>query len=598
MKYLDEETGLLPDLAKLDRQMREGAAEFHFADFRLSDAILEDMQRLEGDDIAFSCSSFIAFKRGGNKTESISSVDFLKAVYAVPFCNGFHNYQELLFTDTVKNIVINTTKQENLEKATEYLRQFAPENLPANIKSPIEGVVRNELLNNGAQEDKLNENVDLFFSFLADQNHRGKTVGRNDAIVSRILSGLNFIAQSSAVVVNIVEQMAADEKLYSDSREVLQEQMPIHDITRNYIGDNKIIFGAPGTGKSFKLTNDIVADGLKSTRVVFHPEYSYYDFVGSYKPVPVYRQNNLNEQNEQNFVTVSGEDAGIPGAPTIDYEFVPGPFTNILVEALSNPEGRYCLIVEEINRADAAAVFGDIFQLLDRRRTGESEYGIEPSKELRDYLSVRKVLKKGAELRIPSNLSIWATMNSADQGVTVLDSAFKRRWNFEYLPVDLSQNHQLDVAMIEYDNGQHSLLELFEAINERLRSLLIPEDRLIGPFFISNESLIEYDEVAKAFTKVLIYLWDDVLRNRRDELFDLTVTPTLASALDRYSSKDVLQLHLSFSRAEGDIVDQKQNGLYVDDKENDGTSMNASGDDSIAFAQDSDGLDGDNTGKE
>lgn len=564
MRYFDEETGLLPDLSELDRQMRNNANNFHFTEFRLSDAILADMQRLEGNRIAFSCESCIVFKRPENLIETISSVDFLKAVFAVPFCKGFGCYHALLQAEGVKHATLKATNQEDVAKATEYLRDFTPEQLPDEIKLPIENAVREELLRAGAQADKLDENIARFFSFVTQQRGRGKAVGRKDAVTSRILSGLNFIAQSSGVVVHVVEQMAGDEKLYKDSLEILSMQMPVCETGGNYAGSNRIICGAPGTGKSYRLTNEIAKYGLESTRVVFHPEYSYYDFVGSYKPVPVYRQDDSAQQSRQKLVTLSGDDAGVPGVPTIDYEFVAGPFTNILIKALSNPRKSYCLIIEEINRADAAAVFGDIFQLLDRCRDGESAYGIEPSKELANYLIAQNVLKKDERLKIPANLSIWATMNSADQGVTVLDSAFKRRWNLEYLPIKLEQNRQLDSAVITYNNEKHTLLGLLTAINEALRDLSIPEDRLIGQFFISEESLIEYDDIDKAFAKVLIYLWDDVLRNRRDKFFDMTVAPTLAIVLDQYSKKDVLRLELPSS------VDNEQNdgdlGVVTDDQ--------------------------------
>lgn len=553
MEYLDEKTGLLPDLVKLDGQMRDHAANFRFAEFRLSGAILNDLRRLYGDRIAFSCAEYIAFKNKDGQMETISSADFLKSVYAVPFYRAFGRYHALLHSERVKSAILEATGREDVAKATDYLRKSLPEELENEIKVPIANAVSEELRRNGGHEDKLDENVALFFSFVCNQKDRGKAVGRKDAVKSPILSGLNLIAESSGVVVQLVEHMAGDDKLYRNSLEVLSEQMPVRETGGDYIGSNRIISGAPGTGKSYRLTNEIVKYGLESTRVVFHPEYSYYDFVGSYKPVPIYRQNNGADEGGRQLVTLSGEDAGIPGTPTIDYEFVPGPFTNILIKALSNSRKSYCLIIEEINRADAAAVFGDTFQLLDRCRDGESAYGIEPSKELANYLVAQKVLKKGEKLKIPANLSIWATMNSADQGVTLLDSAFKRRWNLEYLPIELEQNRQLDSAVITYNNEKHSLLELLTAINEALRDLSIPEDRLIGQFFISEESLIEYEDIDKAFTKVLIYLWDDVLRNRRDRFFDMTVAPTLAIVLDQYSKKDVLRLELSSS------VDNEQN---------------------------------------
>ena len=173
---------------------------------------------------------------------------------------------------------------------------------------------------------------------------------------------------------------------------------------------NRIVFGAPGTGKSFGLKKDC-DNLLKDTegsyeRVTFHPDYSYSQFVGTYKPV----------------MDIDGK--------SIKYDFVPGPFMRVYVEALrsgrtDNPQP-HLLLIEEINRAKVAAVFGDVFQLLDRDAAGVSEYEIQASEDIRRYLAD----KLGGnpdnyqKIRIPNNMFIWSTMNSADQGVFPMDTAF------------------------------------------------------------------------------------------------------------------------------------------------------------------------------
>ena len=201
---------------------------------------------------------------------------------------------------------------------------------------------------------------------------------------------------------------------------------------------NLIVFGAPGTGKSHYLDDlcgkkkkDVIGDSdsdesyfARCERVTFYPTYSYAQFVGSYKPV-------MKDVDKDGF-EVSPEKKGAPTRKVIGYEFVPGPFLQILKEALLNEEKNYLLIIEEINRANAAAVFGDVFQLLDRNDDGESEYSITPSREMSEYLERKSSDGKDdvakdvdSKLWIPSNLYIWATMNSADQGVFPLDTAFK-----------------------------------------------------------------------------------------------------------------------------------------------------------------------------
>ena len=177
---------------------------------------------------------------------------------------------------------------------------------------------------------------------------------------------------------------------------------------------NRIVFGAPGTGKSYELKEDC-EDLLKDAkdnyeRVTFHPDYSYSQFVGTYKPV-------------------MGADE------KIRYDFVPGPFMRVYVEALKsgrteNPQP-HLLLIEEINRAKVAAVFGDVFQLLDRDDDGVSEYEIQASEDIRKYLAKQLggTPDNYQKIRIPNNMFIWSTMNSADQGVFPMDTAFKRRWN-------------------------------------------------------------------------------------------------------------------------------------------------------------------------
>ena len=189
---------------------------------------------------------------------------------------------------------------------------------------------------------------------------------------------------------------------------------------------NRILFGAPGTGKSYTINQEakllLGADNETDyERVTFHPDYSYANFVGTYKPVPI-KDNHGND--------------------SITYAYVPGPFMRVYVQALKNSRTDgirpFLLIIEEINRANVAAVFGDIFQLLDRGDDEVSEYPIQASEDIKAYLA--KELggnpEDYAKIRIPDNMFIWATMNSADQGVFPMDTAFKRRWDFTYLGID------------------------------------------------------------------------------------------------------------------------------------------------------------------
>lgn len=248
---------------------------------------------------------------------------------------------------------------------------------------------------------------------------------------------------------------------------------------------NRIIFGAPGTGKSHKLEDDSKQFGENMERVTFHPNYSYAQFVGTYKPI-------------------QGEN------PTdIKYEYVPGPFMRTYVNALNNPEKKFLLLIEEINRANVAAVFGDVFQLLDRKN-GVSEYPIATSEDIKKHLLKKldclknqdinelsdEEKKMYIEMKIPENMYIWATMNSADQGVFPMDTAFKRRWEFEYISV----NEPEQVAKIEKyvipmcANTEQGYYVNWNDLRTRINSILIDnckvnEDKLLGPFFISKNML-------------------------------------------------------------------------------------------------------------
>jgi len=312
---------------------------------------------------------------------------------------------------------------------------------------------------------------------------------------------------------------------------------------------NRIIFGAPGTGKSHKLEEDSKLFGENMERVTFHPNYSYAQFVGTYKPI-------------------QGEN------PTdIKYEYVPGPFMRTYVNALNNPEKKFLLLIEEINRANVAAVFGDVFQLLDRKN-GVSEYPIATSEDIKKHLLEKldclkdqdinelsdEEKKMYIEMKIPENMYIWATMNSADQGVFPMDTAFKRRWEFEYISV----NEPEQVAKIEKyvipmcANTEQGYYVNWNDLRTRINSILIDnckvnEDKLLGPFFISKNVLDdikankdEKDRILaidkesrsdednnilaeickkeisymKAFeSKVIMYLFEDVMKMRAEKIF-------------------------------------------------------------------------------
>ncbi len=261
-------------------------------------------------------------------------------------------------------------------------------------------------------------------------------------------------------------------------------------------GKNILLYGVPGAGKSRRIAKQYCADSKRIERVVFHPDYTYSDFVGQILP-------RLEEKQ-------------------LRYVFTPGPFTRMLERAWRDPANHYYLVIEEINRGNAPAIFGEIFQLLDRKDVdnysedviGESEYGIS-NYEVADivYGDSRH------EVRIPSNMFILATMNTADQNVFTLDTAFQRRWRMEHIPNKFkfdNGNHALDLIEGSKVNWGTFATVINDEIVEISRDISSSEDKRLGTYFVKKSELD-----AKVFPeKVLKYLWDDAFKMDKEVVFD------------------------------------------------------------------------------
>jgi hypothetical protein len=267
-------------------------------------------------------------------------------------------------------------------------------------------------------------------------------------------------------------------------------------------GENVIFYGAPGTGKSDRVEKEIKKAGKRPFRTVFHPDLQNSDFFGCLKP------------------QMDGK--------TVHYGFSPGPFMKALAEAYKEPAEKVFLVIEELNRAAAAAVFGDLFLLLDRDDDGMGEYDVSfPSPESEQWFEKETGTAHEA-LLLPSNLFIYATMNSADQGVYPIDTAFRRRWRQEYLPLNYESGPDGDVAYVDTNGKHHSLAwrEFVKSLNEYLTGnqiLDIAEDRLLGQWFVKQKEL----DGKSIPDKVLLYLWDDLLRHEgRELIFDEPKTMT------------------------------------------------------------------------
>lgn len=378
----------------------------------------------------------------------------------------------------------------------------------------------NNLFDNSADKS-------FFTKFLASSDFRpGKELingdkfrGTKDIFGSCILKQLPLPDASSNYFGNVVYYLSKNRSVYDMlERELLAytgnsqtKQDSLSSYLKNF--SQTIYYGVPGSGKSHKI--DESTNGLpdeQKIRVVFHPEYTNADFVGQILPVQ----------------TSEG----------LEYPFKAGPFSRILKRALKNPAKSYYLIIEEINRGNSAAIFGDLFQLLDRGSDGWSSYSIE-NLDINAFIRSEDerysektpptskqvggiVYTENTGIRLPPNLSLYATMNTSDQNVFTLDNAFQRRWDMQLVENECSDSSQMD-AKITVENQTITWKDFQETINAVIGEksneggLSSMEDKRLGCWFVKAEN----GEIkASVFAdKVLKYLWDDAFKFCHQEIF-------------------------------------------------------------------------------
>lgn len=262
--------------------------------------------------------------------------------------------------------------------------------------------------------------------------------------------------------------------------------------------ENILLYGVPGAGKSHEIKTKYCSDEKFMERVVFHPDYTYSDFVGQILPRV--------EKDES-------------GNEKLKYVFTPGPFTKMLKKAEKDPDHYYYLVIEELNRGNAPAIFGEIFQLLDRKdedefppeEVGESEYGIS------NYEVATEVYEDEEHpVRIPSNMYILATMNTADQNVFTLDTAFQRRWDMRQIENKFDESeHSKDIIEGTKVNWGAFATVINDMVLEINVDMASSEDKRLGTYFAKKKEL----EVNRFPEKVLKYLWDDAFKMDKTAIF-------------------------------------------------------------------------------
>lgn len=374
------------------------------------------------------------------------------------------------------------------------------------------------------------ESKGYLVKFITDYSWWGgaKTIDRGDFYVSPILSYAKLVNASQSFVADLcafladkhdlVNAILNHEKFTSDKYHRNNSDQPLQ----------QIFYGAPGTGKSHTINEETKDEDV--IRTTFHPDTDYSTFVGAYKPTT--KEFDLRDLSGHKVV----EDGEIVKEDRIVYEFVSQSFLQAYVSGWKKyananegePQKQY-LVIEEINRGNCAQIFGDLFQLLDRNDQGFSDYPIKADADMKRQLRkafagltiaqkdrinalykgkdvVSQVLD-GAILLLPNNLYIWATMNTSDQSLFPIDSAFKRRWDWTYMPIS---NAEKDWT-IEADENSYDWWQFLEKINDKIGTTTNSEDKKLGYFFCKAK-----DGVISANTfvgKVIFYLWNDVFKD-------------------------------------------------------------------------------------
>lgn len=349
----------------------------------------------------------------------------------------------------------------------------------------------------------------------------GKTIDRGDFFVSPILNSAKLVNASQSFIADLCAFLSDKKDLVQAIKDVeegefVQTNKAIQ--RRKDLSLQQIFYGAPGTGKSNTIKCEVDQNGLPRVRTTFHPDSDYSTFVGAYKPTSV----------EVPVMTIIGkEQVPVMNAKPerkIVYEFVPQAFLKAYTEAWKNQNEPFFLIIEEINRGNCAQIFGDLFQLLDRNNEGESDYPVSPDEDIQKFLltdkkygfaeltdeqkaAIPEEVQTGELLKLPKNLHIWATMNTSDQSLFPIDSAFKRRWDWQYIPIsDGKKGWEIEVNGKRYDWWQ-----FLQKMNDKIGSTTNSEDKKLGYYFCKTTNGTINAETFVG--KVIFYIWNDIFKD-------------------------------------------------------------------------------------
>lgn len=459
---------MLQDLHELGAQLQEAYVKNYPVKDKALPAVFKQLvKEIDGATIEYNEYSFVV-----TITSSAQKIFFPNQLLYVAAC--FADYYKAL-SEYARIIKMDLRISDNDIKQAKDNKEFAQK------------VLSNAILEDGDGE--------LLVQFLSDYNwwFGGKGIERADFYISPILSLSKLVNASQSYVADLCKYLARNDQ----ALKALKDE--ISSVNSDNISRQIIYFGAPGTGKSHKV-REIIGEETNQPnvfRTTFHPDTDYASFVGCYKPSM--RPTTSAEK------TLTGKDE------EIIYTFVPQVFTDAYVYAYKHPAETTYLVLEEINRGNCAQIFGDLFQLLDRK-DGVSEYKIKADNDLAKYVVAQlgeesEGIKDG-KLCLPANLSILATMNTSDQSLFPMDSAFKRRWEWEYVPINYSADILSGSFDITIGEKVYSWVEFIQSVNKHIFDLTQSEDKQMGNFFIKHS----VDE-SEFKSKVMFYLWYEVLRD-------------------------------------------------------------------------------------
>lgn len=379
--------------------------------------------------------------------------------------------------------------------------QFKIRNSEGEIPFQQEGIYKELVQNNTVESNDIHELVGpfrIFKSFVREGLHPYIKDDRTNGF--ELTEPLSAEFENYQLLVSNGLDIIPKRIMMTQIESIPQEDETVFCESRNRCLQ-QIYYGAPGTGKSHKVKG--ITLGQNKTVVTFHPDTDYASFVGAYKPT-------LHEDGDK-----------------ITYGFVPQAFATAYVNAWKDKTKDYFLVIEEINRGNCAQIFGDIFQLLDRRRDGFSDYVIDVDKDFADYIEKELSRVEGYEeiitelaeaadiedafsyskIALPSNLHILATMNTSDQSLFPMDSAFKRRWDWEYMPIDYTKASEFTIVI---GDTKYNWGAFIDEVNKRIKAISNSEDKQIGTFFVkAPDKIITFKQFR---SKVMFYLWFEIYK--------------------------------------------------------------------------------------